>query len=231
MAGNKFYIHKEYPKTCEPTDFWRQVKRTVNGVPVSEEQIQLIVEAAFNGLGLVEEDELLDLCCGNGALTDRLLQHCKAGLGVDFSEYLIDVAKANFAVEPDRQYQLGDVVSFCQQHQDTAHFTKAMCYGAFSYLDAEAAKALLTALHSRFVNINQVFIGNLPDRDKLFVFFTPQNYVEGIEFVSDSALGLWRTEDEFRQLAEDCGWRAKFRRMPANYYAAHYRYDVILTRR
>ena len=36
----KDYIHKEYPKTCDPNDFFGQVKRTVNGQPISEEEIE-----------------------------------------------------------------------------------------------------------------------------------------------------------------------------------------------
>ncbi|MGI2156622.1 methyltransferase domain-containing protein [Shewanella baltica] len=206
------------------------MKRTVNGVPVSEEQIQLIVDAALAGLSLSADDELLDLCCGNGALTDRLLQHCTAGLGVDFSEYLINVANTHFAISPSRQYMLQDVASFCQQYSATMRFTKAICYGSFSYLEADAAMVMLTALHDRFTSIKRVFIGNCPDRDKLFVFFADKNYTDGIEYRADSAIGIWRTEEEFCVLAGQCGWHAEFSRMPTNYYAAHYRYDVVLTR-
>ncbi len=91
------WIHKEYPKTCQPHDFWSQVKRTVNGVPVGEDQVALIERAITSGLQLKQNDYLLDLCCGNGALSTRIFQRCLGGLGVDFSEYLIDVAKNNFA--------------------------------------------------------------------------------------------------------------------------------------
>lgn len=230
MGDDKFYIHKEYPKTCSPTDFWSQVKRTVNGVPVSEEQIQMIVDAILKGLAFKAEDQLLDLCCGNGALTDRLLQHCSSGLGVDFSEYLIDVAKTHFEKKPQQEYVLQDVVSFCQNYTETQRFTKALCYGAFSYLDDEAAKKLLASLSHNFKNISRIFIGNYPDRDRIFDFYSAEHYYPGIETKADSSIGVWRNKEEFTELAKQCGWRAEFTLMPEHYYAVHYRYDVLLTR-
>ncbi|MEH8021316.1 class I SAM-dependent methyltransferase [Rheinheimera metallidurans] len=230
MGDDKFHIHKEYPKSCPPTDFWSQVKRTVDGIPVSEAQIQMIVDAILKGLLFEPEDQLLDLCCGNGALTDRLLKYCSASLGVDFSEYLIEVAKTNFEKRPQQEYILQDVVSFCQQHIATERFTKALCYGAFSYLDNENARKLLTALSVNFENITRVFIGNYPDLDKIFNFYSTEHYYPGIETKADSAIGIWRSKEEFSELATQCGWHAEFTKMPEHYYAAHYRYDVVLTR-
>lgn len=230
MSDDKFSFYKEYPKTCAPTDFWGQVKRTVNGVPVSEEQIQLIVDAVLAALSLQNDDVLLDLCCGNGALTDRLLCYCSSGLGVDFSPYLINVAKSNFENLPTREFVLQDIVTFCETCQSKERFTKAFCYGSFSYLDPESAKAFLGALNKKFRNISRVFIGNLPDRDKVFEFFSDKNYFQGIEEKPDSSIGIWRSQSEFQLLAEQCGWHVEFSRMPTNYYAAHYRYDVVLTR-
>ena len=71
---DKFSFYKEHPKTCEPDDFWGQVMRTVNGKPVGEEQIQMIIDSVISTLEITESDVLLDLCCGNGALTDRLFK-------------------------------------------------------------------------------------------------------------------------------------------------------------
>jgi hypothetical protein len=84
---------KEYPKTLAPTDFWGQVKRTVNGQAVSEEQIQMILALIRRELQLDKDDRLLDLACGNGALSQYLFADCREFLGVDFSEVLIDVAR------------------------------------------------------------------------------------------------------------------------------------------
>ncbi|MCE2571530.1 class I SAM-dependent methyltransferase [Motilimonas eburnea] len=231
MSNDKFSFYKEYPKNCKQDDFWGQVKRTVNGKAVSEQQIEMIVNAVEKGLCLNKDDVLLDLCCGNGALTDRFFSHCKSGLGVDFSPVLIAVAKRYFERLPEFEYQLDDVVDFCEKHPNKYLFTKAVCYGSFSYLDYDAAEKLLVLLNSKFENIQSVFIGNVPDKDRMGCFFSPDSYEIGIELKPESAIGIWRSQSDFKELANRTGWVAAFTVMPVEYYAHHYRFDVTLTRR
>ncbi len=54
MASDQFpkWDYKEYPKTLPPDDLWGQVRRTVYGKPVSEDQIQMMVDAIVAGLEL-----------------------------------------------------------------------------------------------------------------------------------------------------------------------------------
>ena len=53
--------YKDYPKTVPEEDFCGQVRRTVNGKPVPEEQIKMIVDAILAGLALRPEDNCLDI--------------------------------------------------------------------------------------------------------------------------------------------------------------------------
>jgi SAM-dependent methyltransferase len=222
-------LFNEYAKAAAPDDFWMQVRRTVRGEPVDEAQIEIIVAALVDGLALARDDIVLDLCCGNGALTDRIFERCRGGLGVDFAENLIDVARANFERLPDRIYTVGDVVDFAAASDDTVRFTKAMCYGSFPYLSDDAARSLLTTVRRRYPGIARFAIGNLPDKLQLHAFYDPDKYVPGIESDHESPIGIWRSEDEFRALAAATGWQAAFHHMPAEFYAARYRYDVVLT--
>jgi SAM-dependent methyltransferase len=229
-GSQKSYLYKDLPKTCAPDDFWGQVKRTVNGKPVGEDQIQLIVDAILDGLQIGATDTLLDLCCGNGALTDRIFARCQGGLGVDFSEPLIAVAGQHFQRAPQRIYRLDDVEAFLRSADDTARFTKALCYGAFQYLPKEKAENVLMLLHRRFPQVQHFFIGNLPDRAKIDEFFGDRPREPGVEKDPEAPIGIWRDETEFAALSHGCGWHVEFRRMPAQFYAAHYRYDAVLTR-
>ena len=106
------YLHKEYPKSCAPDDYWGQVCRTVKGVPVRQDQIDLIVNAIKNGLDINEKDVILDIGCGNGALSQYFFEDCLAYHGVDFSEYLIDVAKKNFENKPAHTFELIDAIKY-----------------------------------------------------------------------------------------------------------------------
>lgn len=230
MDKEKFSLYKEHPKTCDPDDFWGQVKRTINGKPVSQEQIDMIVTAVTEQLELNQNDFLLDLCCGNGALTSLLLEYCHGGLGVDFSEYLIQIANEHFANPPAQSYILGDVVEFCESPVTPEKFTKMLCYGSFSYIESHRAERLLSALAEKFPNVRTAFIGNYPDKAKMFDFYGDRVIESGIENEADSPLGIWRTQAEFIDLAHHCGWNARIHEMPEAYYSAHYRYDIVLTR-
>lgn len=230
MKSKKAYdFHNERAKECAPTDFWGQIRRTVGGKPVDETQIAMIVDAVVRGLDINEGDVVLDLCCGNGALSDRIFDRCRGGLGVDFGEYLIDIAKQFFERKGVRDYALGDAEEFVASTSDTQRFTKALCYGSFAYLPDGAA--LIRNLHDRFPNVRRVFIGNLPDKSRIKDFYYEGTYVPGIENDSESPLGIWRSESEFADLAGAAGWSAAFSKMPAEFYASAYRYDVALKRK
>ena len=98
------FSYDEHARTCAPDDFLGQIRRTVQGVPVSDNQIQMICAAMGAGLSLKPDDVLLELACGNGALSTFLFDLCKGYLGIDLSEYLISVAKKNFEVLPHYQF-------------------------------------------------------------------------------------------------------------------------------
>jgi len=230
MSRGKIYQAVEArARSRDPADFWGQVGRSVRGKSVDESQIAMLVEAVVSGLELNADDILLDLCCANGALSDRFFARCKGGIGVDFSDYLIDIATRNFAQPPLRSYVLADVGEYLRNATINAGFTKALCYGSFAVLPPALARDVLTILRQRFVSVRRVFVGNVPDKSRLHDFFDPSSYTPGIESDPSSAIGVWRSVEEFDQLAAATGWRSEVRRMPAAYYSAHYRFDVVLT--
>lgn len=221
---------KEYPKSLAQNDFWGQVKRTVHGQSVSEEQIGMIVAAISDTLQFSATDTLLDLGCGNGALSQRLFDRLQGFLGVDFSDYLISVAREHFESLPNFRFQNADVANYVDSEKQPEQFTKALCYGCFSYFDKPKSAHVLEALKSKFFNVSKIFIGNLPDKDRVGRFFR-ENPPDSSELENhDSKIGIWRTKEEFNHLARSTGWHCHFLEMPEAFYAAHYRYDVLLER-
>lgn len=221
--------YKEYPKTLPADDLWGQVRRTAYGKPVSEDQIQMMVDAIIAGLQLQPASVLLDIGCGNAALTARLFAHFDQCLGVDFSEYLISVANTRFA-GPRRAFICSDVVEYAAQEADPLRFDRALCYGMFAYLSDVSAQQLLFSLHERFLNVSSVFIGSLPDPDRAANFFK-----DGIPAASElnnhqSQIGIWRSRARIATLAEAAGWRARVQDLHPDFYQAHYRYNAILER-
>jgi hypothetical protein len=226
-------LYETHARACDPKDFQNHVMRTPHGKPVGQDQIDLIVEGISKGLDIAPHDVLLDLCCGNGAITDPIFARCAGGLGIDFTPYLIEVAKANFEKPPERLYRLSEVLEYAETARDTEGFTKVMCYGAFQCLSESKAAGMLSALRRRFSNLKRVFIGNLPDLDRAGIFWRQDVGSEPwpLEELKrhDTPFGIWRNEQEITDLAIGCGWRSEISRMPPAYFCSHYRFDAILT--
>ena len=123
------------------------MRRTVNGEPVSDHQIDLIVDEMSAALALSSADTLLDICCGNGALSTRFFDQCAGGLGVDYSQTLIDVANKHFAT-PDVTYVEGEAVAYLKAAEQPERYTKALLYGSFNFFPAAPAEELLGVVDS-----------------------------------------------------------------------------------
>jgi hypothetical protein len=224
-------LFESHARSCDPNDFQGQVMRTPYGKSAGPDQVAMIVDAIGKGLDIGPHDVLLDLCCGNGAITDPIFAYCRGGLGVDFTPYLIEVAKTNFERSPDRLYLLADALEYVETTDDTKRFTKALCYGAFQYLAESKAIGVLAALRRRVPNLQRMFIGNLPDLDRVGNFFEGDIPSPDELKRHDTLFGIWRTEQEMATLAAGCGWRTEFSRMPSAFHAAHYRFDATLVKR
>ena len=222
--------YKEYPKTLDRDNLWGQVRRTVHGKPVTEEQIAMIVEAVRNGLQLQANDVVLDLACGNGALASYLFHHCAGLEGVDFSDYLIEIANSRFALPGRTAFLVDDAAHYVENAPDPARFTKVLCYGSFSYFSEEDGTRVLAALARRFVGVSRVFIGNLPDAARADRFYPPGKDYRNELKDHAAQIGVWRSESELRELVSKAGWSFEIATMPEEYYAAQYRFDAILTR-
>lgn len=234
MGKKENYVdlfYKELSKSCDPKDYWGQVKRSVDGKPVSNDHILLIVDAVNKGLQFRESDVLLDIGCGNGALSAFFIDKVKRIIGVDFSEFLISVAKKDFEVKPDYMFHLSDALDFVINYDPKEEITKALCYGTFAYFDLRVAEEMLRRLNEEYKNLSKFYIGNLPDKDRASDFF-----YENVDFSdqindSTSPIGIWRNESEMKELANKTGWDAEFFRMPKIFQGSHYRYDVLLKRK
>lgn len=224
------FDYNEHAKTRAPDDFLGQVKRTVQGEPVAEEQIMMIVDAIQASLRLKPNDKLLELACGNGAVSRYLFDSCADYLGVDLSEYLISVAKKNFEKLPHYRFVTQGAAGYVRHETHPELFSKALCYAGFCFFPAADATEVLHTLYDKFTNVQTIFIGNLPDRDRAAEFYKTRK--PSAEELSDhsTAIGTWRTRNEFERLAGEAGWKTEFSVMPKEYYAGHYRYDALLSR-
>jgi SAM-dependent methyltransferase len=210
--------------------YWKQVRRTVNGEPIDEAQILLIANAITIGLSMTQSDVVLDLACGNGALSSYLFDKCAGLVGIDISPYLIEIAQRDFGRPPGYHFHAEDAVSYLARNHNPSIFTKALIYGAFQYFSREDAVAMLRALNKGFSGVAKVFIGNVPDRRRFDQFFRERAPTEAELNDHESQMGIWYRPDEIEAMAQVAGWHALCSCMPAGFAASNYRFDVTLER-
>jgi methyltransferase family protein len=92
-------------------DLYLQVARTVNRKPIDKQAFNEIIELITNDLTLLQEDILVDFCCGNGLFTYELKGKVKEIIGVDFSQSIIDTAN-KYKSAHNITYCMGSTVEF-----------------------------------------------------------------------------------------------------------------------
>lgn len=219
------FDYTERPKQFEREDFWRQVRRTINGKPVDDSQIQLIVDQICSTLKLDSSDKLLDIGCGNGALSARLEPFIGEMLGVDLSEYLIEVAVEYFSTSKMRfeQKRVEGVIG--QSNYST--YNKCLLYGVSSFLDDETIIALIDWFFNK--KEGSLMLGNVRDRNYAAEFYGSEPDVSELDDVGTS-MGKWRTQDWFEQITANKELKVDFFKMPGDFYAAKYYFDVLITK-
>ena len=223
------YIHKEFPKTVGRKDFWNQIKRTVNGKRVSEEDISNIVKQITNHIHPNKKDHLLDLGCANGALASYFFPIINKYTGVDFSKYLLGVAKEFFNPK-NVQYVDEDAVVFINSCDNSKIYTKILIYGTMAYFSREGLINTITKIKKDFINCEKVFIGNIPNRLKAKEFYNKGGVMEFNLDDNKSSIGIWWNPDELIKICKEIGFKTEILYMPDSFYGSKYRFDILLTR-
>ncbi len=150
-------------------------------------------------------------------------------MGFDSSEYLISVATEFYGVEERVEFitqsvdQLGESVSAYEES------SKVLCYGVLAYLTQSEVARVLDQISNCLKSVERIYIGNIPDRD-LINFFDPNYKVDPL--CERSQIGRWWTSNEIKEVAKSNGnWEVDFIKMPEEFYASKYRFDVLLRRK
>lgn len=207
----------------------KQVGKTVNGMDVSPDQIQLIVNKIARVLDLNGSDTLVDLCCGNGVLTTQLAKMSGKVIGVDFSSGLLGTARSISASENIEYLQM-DVTCLSQTIVNRA--SKYSMYEALQHLSPDDFDRLLSRIGGRREQI-MLLVGGVPDLSRLRYFYVSEesyHFYQERERSGNPHLGRWWTQDEMVQAAARNGYIVKIIPQPSDLYTSHYRFDAFFER-
>jgi len=217
-------------------DLLYQVGITVGGKPISAPQFNAIVDSIKNGLQLVTDDVVLDLCCGNGVITHELAKVARSVTGIDSSEPYIANAKA-FKNAANIRYILGDVVNVnaWKGELPDKRNNKVLLYASLAYLTPEDLGRILSGLKEITTSRTVIMIGSVLDANRKWNFFNTCSrrmiYVFKYRLLGrDTGVGRWWTPQEIEAIARENDYACSLVRQSPIMHTAHYRFDAVLSR-
>ncbi|MBP6546607.1 MAG: class I SAM-dependent methyltransferase [Phenylobacterium sp.] len=215
-----------------PEDALAQVGRTVGGKPIAAEQMDRLTAAIEDALDLQATDVLADLCCGNGLITVRLARLCAAVVGIDYSRELIAVARRDYAAS-NITYVQRSAEAIGPEDFPPPGLNKVVMNQGLQYFDEAMLRRLLAHIEACAGRGMTLFLTDIPDAALLRAFYdTPERWAEfeRRRAAGQEALGTWWSRDDLRAVLEEYGYAVDFRVDPGR-FTAHYRFDLLATRR
>jgi cyclopropane fatty-acyl-phospholipid synthase-like methyltransferase len=229
-------------------EYWQQQGRVEDpflqvgrkGGQNQQEETRLEEFAAYiaQQLQLTASDVLLDVCCGNGMLTRHLARHCKAVVGVDFSQNLVDHANANVD-SPNIQFLCGDALRLSElKLPDTAAFqggfTKSTLCFSFQYFETiEQGKGVIEQVFKCLSPQGKLFLGDVPDRDKWFVYYNSIRKMLSLikQMLQErNDMGKFWNVGELNFIARSFHLKGEKLVQPTHFPYAHYRMDYLFSK-
>jgi SAM-dependent methyltransferase len=208
----------------------RQVDRTVNGQEIGQEQIEITIDAVLQSLQLTGSDVVVDLCCGNGLITEKIAATVDRVIGVDFSEKLIAHAKTASHAS-NVEYQVADVTQL-----QTAFFADANKFymrDSVSCLTSEGLLGVLRAIACA-PRWDTFFVAGFPDKEKLEVYYDNAEklaFYHQRESEGRPHIGTWWSRSEIDVLADSVGLDVRYIAQQPLLASAYYRYDCVFSPR
>lgn len=218
----------EYPARVPQSEFFTQVGRTVGGMPTGQADLITTSEAILSALRPSPGEIVLDLCCGNGLVTERIAPHCGRLIGIDFSEPLIRIARSRI---PNVEFVVADVTMIDGKLLGVDRVDAAYLAFAFHNFDEAKARKLLTQLNFIAGPKFRLFLESIPDiarikahyhtRERMAAF--QMRKAEGTEQIEN-----WWSAKRLDAVARAEGFASEPRMQGADRVNSHYRFDALL---
>lgn len=233
MNWHEFWQHYRPIKSFNEEDFLYQIGKTVNGKTIADNVFKAIIEDIRNGLKLSSDDNLLDLCCGNGILTKSLSGFVNQIVAVDFSEMFIENA-VRYNKSNNIEYFVSDVLNIDKMELKNK-FSKVLIYDALASFTPESIELLLEILDSNLMPNALVMIGSVLDNSRKFRFYDTFSrkwyYFYNIRLLhKENGIGRWWDKAEIENIASNTGFMISFFNENPVIHTAHYRFDCVLTK-
>jgi len=227
MAQDNFINKWVFPKS---DDLEEQVGRDKNA------DINLIVNDIATILDILPKDTILDTCCGNGIITFEIAKMCEKIYGVDFSETLINTAKAKNNSE-NISYNLSNALDIDKIFPDN-FFDKSYLYFSFQYFNYNSGKKIIELMSQKTKPGGKIFIGDIPNKKKISVYYNTKRkrlrYLKNrilrkiFHKEGEDSLGWWWHPKAIENICKKLGLKCLIFEQDSKMLYSHYRFDVLI---
>jgi ubiquinone/menaquinone biosynthesis C-methylase UbiE len=211
----------------------KQVGRTVDNQVLSNEKIHRIVADILAKLAVEKTDKILDVCCGNGILTQALATHCAVIVGVDVAESQIETAQRQYKAH-NIQYLAADAQAIDTLFP-TQYFDKINLYFSFQYFDTYSkGLEIIHKMAELLSEKGKILLGDVPDADKKHIFYpTLRSRIQLLyqNATHTNAMGKFWNAYELQLIAKELNLDIRKTEQASDLPYSHYRCDYLIEKK
>lgn len=236
MKDKWFEFYKNYRniRINSEDDLLFQVGKTVSSKAIDDNQFNIIIEEIIKELQITPEDNILDLCCGNGLLTKYIAKKAGFIFGIDFSDtMLINANKYNAG--DNIEYLFHDVKKINELTKviKSKRINKVIIYDALAYFRKQELIDILESLNKSLVCKHSILLGSVLFKEKKWNFYNTfnrkLNYLINHRILGkNKGLGKWWQYNELQSIVNQFNYKMKIISQDPKIHTAHYRVDVLL---
>lgn len=215
-------------------DLLFQVGHTEGGQAISADQFAAMVDDLRGLLELSPEDRLLDLCCGNGAITAVLAAEVSATVGLDLVEDLVAVARRQDTAGVHVRYQQCDLRKLSELPAlEEEPFSRVLLQAALQHFTPEDFNPLMREILRRSRPDAVIVIGFIPEAGKqrfLLNTLRKRLYNRYLRIRGRDVFGHWWSRAELTQACADLGLSCSFHPVHDSLLASSHRFNMRVTR-
>lgn len=221
-------------KINNENDLLFQVGKTVSSKAIDGIQFNIIVKDIIRELQITAEDNVIDLCCGNGLLTKYIATNAGFVLGIDFSAKMIKNAN-HYNTGDNIEYLHHDVIKINELTNSikSKQINKVIFYDALAYFSLQEFSDILESLNHMLTPNHSILLGSVLFKEKKWEFYNSFNrklnyFIKHKILGKTTELGKWWQYKELQSIVNKFNYKMKIINQDSKLYSAHYRIDILL---
>lgn len=190
----------------------------------------LTVNHILRVLEIKKSDTVLDVCCGNGIITQQIAKKCDSIVGVDQSEMLLNVANRNYK-EMNCLYLNCSALEMSQYVKEHS-FDKIYLQFSFQYFDKwKDGEKVIAEMLKCLKPKGSIFIGDITEhknKHKLYDTILKKAYYYKQLIQGRNRMGKFWKASELGAIAEKLNVKGTYFEQSKELPYAHYRFDYLI---